>query len=39
VLFCDKGDPADCRSIGEAVAGDDGPGVELEVLSPGLEGG
>jgi len=35
-----KGDPPD-RSIGDAAAGDDGPGVELElaVLSPGLVGG
>jgi len=35
-----KGDPPD-RSMGDAAAGDDGPGVELElaVLSPGLVGG
>jgi hypothetical protein len=35
-----NGDPPD-RSMGDAAAGDDGPGVELElaVLSPGLVGG
>jgi hypothetical protein len=35
-----KGDPPD-RSMGDAAAGEDGPGVELElaVLSPGLVGG
>jgi hypothetical protein len=34
-----NGDPPDVRSMGEAAAGDDGPGVELLVLIPGLEGG
>jgi len=35
-----KGDPPD-RSMGDAAAGEDGPGAELElaVLSPGLVGG
>lgn len=34
-----KGDPSpDVRSIGEAAAGDEGPGAELFVVRPGLEG-
>lgn len=39
VLFELNGDPPDDRSIGDAAAGDDGPGVELDVLTPGLVGG
>jgi hypothetical protein len=37
--FWFNGDPPDVRSIGEAAAGDDGPGVEPEVVIDGLGGG
>jgi hypothetical protein len=38
-VFAFRGDPPVLRSMGEAAAGDDGPGVELEVFSAGLAGG